>query len=195
MVSEIALRRNIRVLVLCAASEAPQGEQLRSLLGVPSSLVAGAPLRQLSVLLEQSHLFMGPDSGLAHLAAAAGCPCVIVSPHPQQGDPAHENSPVRFSPWNAQAQVLRPEAALPPCIGGCNAIKPHCILQVSSQQLAAAAEELLRRKREVRRISWQPPRPVPPRTPPAPPIRPASINTGLADAWHANLRMDDGLQR
>jgi heptosyltransferase-2 len=194
-VSEIALTRKISVLVLCAASEARQGEQLRAMLGVPSSLVSGAPLRQLSVLLEQSHLFMGPDSGLAHLAAAAGCPCVIVSPHPQQGDPAHENSPVRFSPWSAQARVLRPEAALPPCIGGCDAIKPHCILQVSSQQIVAAAEELLRLRREMRRIAWQPPGPMPPRTPPAPPIRPTPINTGLGGAWHANLRMDDGLQR
>jgi heptosyltransferase-2 len=194
-VGEIALTRTLSVLVLCAASEAPQGEYLRSMLGVPSSLVAGAPLRQLSVLLEQSHLFLGPDSGLAHLAAAAGCPCVIVSPHPLQGDPAHENSPVRFSPWSEQARVLGPEAASPPCAAGCSAIKPHCILQVSSQQVAATAEQLLELRRPARRLSWHPPRAVPPRTPPAPPIRPTSINTGLGGAWHANLRIDDGLQR
>ena len=47
-------------------------------------------------MLERCDLFIGNDSGTAHLAAAMDCKTIVISRHPRDGDPNHSNSPVRF---------------------------------------------------------------------------------------------------
>lgn len=100
------------------------------------------PLAQLPEFLAGSRLFIGNDSGPAHIAASVGAPVIVISPHPADGDLAHRNSPSRFHPWGSNVDVLQPARALPPCRGSCSAHSPHCIRSVSVDEVVAAAESV-----------------------------------------------------
>lgn len=59
--------------------------------------VAGAPLGETKTLIRNAALFVGNDSGPAHMAAAFGVPEVVVF-----GD----SDPVVWSPWKARAEQI-----------------------------------------------------------------------------------------
>lgn len=113
------------------------------MLPVPPYILSGVPLRAVCAVLERCDLFIGNDSGAAHLAAAMECPTVVVSKHPLNGDPNHANSPVRFAPHCARCRVVQPLLGEDECVLSCRASEPHCILRVTSDRVVAAALELL----------------------------------------------------
>jgi ADP-heptose:LPS heptosyltransferase len=138
VVNELARQSKIEVVIICAESESPAGRVLQSRLIVDSMLLVEKPLLEVAAVLESCDLFLGADSGLAHVAAAVGCSTVIVSPHPLDGDPDHENSPIRFRPYTDNGVVIQPLTALRPCKSGCQALEAHCILQISAEEVAQA---------------------------------------------------------
>ena len=90
-------------------------------------------------LLERSSVFVGNDSGPAHLAAAAGIPVVVISGHPRSGRNDYHQSPRRFGPWGVPNHVLQPQRPIPPCTDHCSASAAHCIEQVSENEVVEAA--------------------------------------------------------
>jgi heptosyltransferase III len=60
--------------------------------------VVGTPLGEIKSLLVGAALFVGNDSGPAHIAAAFGIPVVVVF---------GTSDPVVWAPWRTQAEVLR----------------------------------------------------------------------------------------
>ena len=56
-----------------------------------------APLAQVKTLMAGAQLFIGNDSGPAHVAAAFGIPCVVLF---------GPSDPVTWAPWRTEAQVL-----------------------------------------------------------------------------------------
>ncbi len=69
-------------------------------------LVGKCSLRETIALLKRSALFVGNDSGIMHLAAAAGTPLVALF-GPQ--------SPVKFGPWSRKAKVIYKALPCSPC--------------------------------------------------------------------------------
>jgi len=59
--------------------------------------VAGAPLGEIKSLVAGAALFVGNDSGPAHMAAAFGIPVVVIF---------GASDPVVWAPWRTQAEVL-----------------------------------------------------------------------------------------
>ncbi len=59
--------------------------------------VAGAPLDEIKSLVAGAALFVGNDSGPAHMAAAFGVPVVVIF---------GASDPVVWAPWRTQAEVL-----------------------------------------------------------------------------------------
>jgi heptosyltransferase-2 len=113
-------------------------------LAVPATISDSAAIRETCALLERCDLFIGNDTGAAHLAAAMKCPAIVISRHPRDGDSAHPNSPARFAPWGVPGCVLQPEHGLDACDTRCHEInRPHCIMQISVPQMVAAAAGLL----------------------------------------------------
>jgi heptosyltransferase-2 len=115
-----------------------------------SESIAGIPLwahvvglRQVVAIISGCQLFIGPDSGPMHIAAACGVPVVEISCHPRSGDPGHDNSPVRFGPWGTEKRILQPDAASPYCLRGCTSRTSHCIEGVSVERVVLAAMEIL----------------------------------------------------
>jgi len=139
----IAEWTKIVVVIVCSADDEEYALELKSLIGGSTRQVCGATLLQAAAVFEQCSLFLGNDTGLAHLAAAVGMPTIVVSPHPLSGEPDHENSPIRFRPWSRRVSVIQPLTGLSPCSAGCEAIEAHCILQVSAKAVAEQSIAML----------------------------------------------------
>jgi ADP-heptose:LPS heptosyltransferase len=84
------------------------------------------------------------DSGIAHIAGALGIPTVVLSPFPSSCAEEHPNSPTRFRPCGPRVRVLQPESPLPPCHPTCSFSGPHCIQQITPEDVLEAVRELLR---------------------------------------------------
>jgi len=63
----------------------------------PWHAVSGAPLDEIKSLIAGASLFVGNDSGPAHMAAAFGIPAVVIF---------GPSDPVVWAPWRTQAEVL-----------------------------------------------------------------------------------------
>jgi heptosyltransferase-3 len=71
------------------------GEDLSAFARWPT--VPGAPLEEIKSLIAGAALFVGNDSGPAHMAAAFGIPVVVIF---------GPSDPVIWAPWRTQAEVL-----------------------------------------------------------------------------------------
>jgi ADP-heptose:LPS heptosyltransferase len=74
--------------------------------------LAGAPLGELKSLLSRAALFVGNDSGPAHMAAAFGVPVVVLF---------GPSDPEIWAPWRTQSEVLTSPS-------GIHAIEPAAVL-------------------------------------------------------------------
>ncbi len=142
-ISRLAGLIRVRPVILCSAGEREQGLRLKELLNSDCILVSGAPLREVCAVLERCDLFIGNDSGAAHLAAAMDCKTMVISRHPRSGNPNHANSPQRFGPYCRAARVLQPASGLEGCTGSCRVPEPHCIRMVSVDDVFVAACRML----------------------------------------------------
>jgi heptosyltransferase-2 len=140
----LANKRALFIVVICSGAERASGELLQSMLPVESRLVSGARVREAAACIEACDLFMGPDSGPAHVAAAVGCWPLTVSPHPLDGAVDYSSSPGLWAPYCENGRVIQPATAIPPCSEGCDAVEPHCILQILPEPVAQACEVMLR---------------------------------------------------
>lgn len=94
-------------------------------------------LPEVSALASRSQLFVGNDSGIAHIAAAVGTPSVVIF---GSSNIAH------WRPWNhASAEVVFEEMPCQPCHGYfCEKFEhPECILRVPVSRVTAAIDRVL----------------------------------------------------
>ena len=150
-VSELSDRLPLQVIVTCAPPEHSQALLLAAMIPGPAVVCDSAEIREACAVLENCDLYIGNDTGAAHLAAAMGCPAIVISRHPRSGSPEHPNSPQRFAPHCEQVRVLQPEHGLDECKARCVHIEPHCILQISVPEVLALAREMLARNRQTRK--------------------------------------------
>lgn len=144
LLREIVERTELNVEVIGSASEGDQLQPLTAIAPGRIKLRVGEPLGDLPRTLSGAAAFVGNDSGPAHIAGAIDVPTIVISPHPRDGDPAHRNSPVRFSPASSHLWVLQPEHGLGKCSGACSASHAHCITQITAAEAASALFEGLR---------------------------------------------------
>ena len=101
----------------------------------------GASLGQFAAALAGARLFVGNDSGPAHMAAALGRPSVVIfgSSSSQIWGPWPRNDPDR------PARVVQNSYNCNPCAGDrCYCFsQPECILSVTFDQVRAAVEQVL----------------------------------------------------
>lgn len=137
----------VQAVIACSASELGHALELERLLQRPPIVLSGAPLREVCAVLERCELFLGNDSGCAHLAAAMSCRTIVISRHPRDGDPNHFNSPLRFAPHCLHARVLQPVTGKDQCRAFCAHAEPHCITQISVDEVVASAQAMLNEAR------------------------------------------------
>jgi ADP-heptose:LPS heptosyltransferase len=150
VINELSAQWPVHAVITCAPSEHEQARRVADMLSVGSTISDSPEIRQTCALLERCDLFIGNDTGAAHLAAAMNCPTIVMSRHPKSGDPKHPNSPARFAPWCNSARVLQPERGLDDCSSRCLRTGPHCITQISVDYVVLAARTMLMQPRPPR---------------------------------------------
>ena len=99
--------QGLTLLVLGAPGDRKTFDDARHLFGTETvDFVGKCSLRGTMALLKRCSLFVGNDSGIMHLAAAARIPMVAMF-GPQ--------SPVKFGPWSDKAAVIYKNFACSPC--------------------------------------------------------------------------------
>jgi heptosyltransferase-3 len=101
-------------------------------------------LGQFAAAIEGARIFVGNDSGPAHMAAALGRPGVVIF---------GSSSSVIWGPWPrdpARARIVQNSFACNPCPGDrCYQFeRPECILSVTFEQVRAAVKGVLRATQE-----------------------------------------------
>lgn len=132
----------LKVAVLGAPRERGIFESVRGQFGdACADLVGKSDLRTSMALLRKTRLFVGNDSGIMHLAAAAGTPLVALF-GPQ--------SPVKFGPWSDRARIIYKKFPCSPCrqkfFTECEPsgrMKPACMEAITVEDVMLACRELL----------------------------------------------------
>ncbi len=94
-------------------------------------------LPEVSALASRVRLFVGNDSGIAHIAAATGAPCVVIFGSSNRN---------HWRPWTTQPnEIVFEELPCQPCHGYFCAEfeKPECILRVPVERVVAAIDRIL----------------------------------------------------
>lgn len=137
-------REELTFVLIGGAEEAIRCEDLaRQSSARTVSLAGKTTVMQLVTLIANASLFVGNDSGPAHIAGALGVPTVVISPFPLSCNLEHPNSPVRFRPCGPNVSIVRPAEPLAPCVQACEMNEPHCIQQVSVEQVLGAIDALI----------------------------------------------------
>jgi ADP-heptose:LPS heptosyltransferase len=139
-------RFGLTAIVIGSPADAALCLKLASSIGDRAISMAGKtdPLQMLD-LIAAARLFLGNDSGPAHIAGGLGIETIVISPFPASCTADHINSPHRFRPAGPHVQVLQPQTPLPSCVLTCSQDAPHCILQITPEEVLASAERALLR--------------------------------------------------
>ncbi len=111
--------------------------EIRRQFPMPSVVFDSLSLRELIALISRARLFLGNDSGPAHLASAAGRPVAVIF---------GSSDSVTWRPWQVPHRLIQNEFACNPCRGDrCYAFaEPRCILSVTPNQVRDACLDLLK---------------------------------------------------
>lgn len=137
-VAEYLSNRGFAVVAITAPTETHLAVALKQ--GVSPSLISFSDLSlpEVTALASRARVFVGNDSGIAHIAAAVGLPAVVVF---GSSNVAH------WGPWASRpAEVVREEMECQPCHGYyCEKFaQPECILRVPVERVVAAVERVLK---------------------------------------------------
>ena len=135
-VAEYVAERGYAPVAIAAPHEAEIIDELVNEASVPI-LSLDLSLPEVSALASRAQLFVGNDSGIAHIAAAVGTPSVVIF---GSSNIAH------WRPWHrAAAEVVVEEMPCQPCHGYfCEKFpQPECILRVPVAKVIAAIERCL----------------------------------------------------
>ena len=113
------------------------------------SLVGKISYRQTAAALSLCNMYIGNDTGALHLAAAVGLPVLSANCFPR--DLIRPGIVLNhWYPYEVPSVIVCPSHALPECADspeyfGCRADHPHCITQITPQNLFYAYKLLLER--------------------------------------------------
>ncbi len=131
---------NCRMVIFGGPEDHPLGEEIRLALGERVLNLAG----QLTVLesaegLRRCSLYVGNDTGVMHLAAAVGVPCVAIF--------SARDHPGRWEPYGNNHVVLRKK---PPCAGcylqECTEHGMICLKEIQVREVLEAIQKILAMK-------------------------------------------------
>ncbi len=132
---------NLAPVYSCGPGESPVLDAVERAAGSPLRRLEGASLGQFAAALADTGLFVGNDSGPAHMAAALGRPLVVIF---------GSSSSEIWGPWprvssGARARVVQNFYDCNPCPGDrCYRFdQPECILSVTAEQVQAAVKSML----------------------------------------------------
>ena len=137
-VAESLASRGLAVVAITAPNEAHVVDTLKQHTTVPVVAFTDLSLPEVTALLSQARLFVGNDSGIAHMAAAVGAPSVVIF---GSSNTAH------WQPWaKVPAEFVVEEMECQPCHGYfCEKFEqPECIKRVPVERVLGSIDRVLR---------------------------------------------------
>ncbi len=131
----------LRVVGVAAEHEREALDRLRSHASVPIDVFANLSLPEITALASKATIFVGNDSGIAHIAAAVQTPTVVVF-----GSSNRDH----WRPWtDAPNEIVFSSLPCQPCPGHeCLEFgEPRCIREVRPEAVIAAIERVLEKKK------------------------------------------------
>lgn len=122
---------------LTGPGEEALGKELVSRSQAPMTSLSDLSLPEVTALADRSSIFVGNDSGIAHIAAAVSTPGVVIF---------GSSNVVHWRPWSsAPWEVVREEMPCAPCPGyTCSEfVTPECINRVPVDRVVSAIERVL----------------------------------------------------
>lgn len=130
--------RNLTSVVLVAPGEQHVADLLASRTAKPVFKAHNLTLPEVTALASRTRLFLGNDSGLAHVAAAAGAPCVVIF---------GSSNRHHWRPWTTKPnEIVFEEMSCQPCHGYFCAEfeQPECILRVPVERVISAIDRVIK---------------------------------------------------
>jgi heptosyltransferase III len=137
-VAESLAARGLAIVAITAPAEEEVANRLKQHTTAPVVTFADLSLPEVTALLSRTRLFVGNDSGIAHMAAAVGTPSVVIF---GSSNTAH------WRPWaNAPAEVVVEEMECQPCHGYfCEKFdQPECIERVPVERVVSSIDRVLK---------------------------------------------------
>lgn len=136
-VIEYLHEREMDSVAVSAPHEAAVIRELERETRLPVTSFTDLSLQEVTALAARSSLFVGNDSGIAHIAAAVGAPSVVIF---------GSSNTTHWRPWaHAPAALVREELQCQPCPGYTCAefAQPECIRRVPVERVTAAIEAVM----------------------------------------------------
>lgn len=136
-IAEYLDARGFTPVAIVAPHEAQIAHVLKQASSVSIASFVDFSLPEVTALATRARLFVGNDSGIAHMAAAVGCPSVVIF---------GSSNVTHWRPWaSAPATVVREELPCQPCPGyTCGEFdQPECIRRVPVERVKVAIESVL----------------------------------------------------
>jgi len=141
LAAEMATRFNCTVLLIGSDNDFEAGEIVKALGGAQVINLCGqTSLLQAAAILSFTRLFVGNDSGLAHLAAAAGCPVTVLS---------GPDNPAETSPLTKQKKIIIKDIDCISCVKNDCPLKGEdfmrCMKLIDVDEVLNAAAAIIRK--------------------------------------------------
>ena len=136
-VAEYLAARGLKRVAVATRAERDVLESLANVSRVSIVTLDDLTLPEITALASKARLFVGNDSGIAHIAAAAGTPTVVIF-----GSSNRDH----WRPWtDAPNEIVFEEFDCQPCAGYECAIfgEPNCILTVRPEKVFEAVDRVL----------------------------------------------------
>lgn len=137
-VAEALAAKGHGIVSVAAPSEAATLNALRENSAARIAAFTDLSLPEVTALAARSSLFVGNDSGIAHIASAVNTPAVVIF---------GSSNIMHWHPWaNPLSEIVREELPCQPCPGYTCAefAQPECIRRVSVERVLAAIDRTLR---------------------------------------------------
>jgi ADP-heptose:LPS heptosyltransferase len=137
-VAEDLSKRNLNPIVAVAPNERRVADELALQTSAPIPRLHDLSLPEVTALASRARLFVGNDSGIAHIAAAAGAPCVVIFGSSNRN---------HWRPWTTKPnEIVFEELPCQPCPGySCGEFeKPECILRVPVARVISAIDRVIK---------------------------------------------------
>ncbi|HEV7473387.1 MAG TPA: glycosyltransferase family 9 protein [Pyrinomonadaceae bacterium] len=138
-VAETLSKNGLGVIAITTPAQQSIVAEMNRNSATPTTAFTDLSLPEITALLARARLFVGNDSGIAHIAAAVATPSVVIF---GSSNRAH------WRPWTSSgtAEVVFEEMECQPCHGYfCERFdEPECIKRVPVERVIATAERVLR---------------------------------------------------
>lgn len=137
-VAEFLSEKNLPTIAVATKNEREVLEKLRASANVPITIFDDLTLPEITALASKAKIFIGNDSGIAHIAAAVKTPSVVIFGSSNRN---------HWRPWtDAPYEIVFESMPCQPCAGYfCKEFaEPECIKRVSVGSVIKAIEEILK---------------------------------------------------